>query len=111
MSRIVFWVLIGAVAVITLWAGSAALIFRLYPHDPTARGTFGDLFGAVNALFSGLAFLGVVVALVIQGEQLRLQQQEIREGQEAQRRDESRAAFLAKLEALNNALDIYGRWI
>lgn len=29
-------------------------------------GTFGDTFGALNALFSGLAFAGVIVTILIQ---------------------------------------------
>jgi len=43
------------------------------------RGQFGDMFGAVNALFSGLAFAGVIIALVYQRRELELQRQELRE--------------------------------
>jgi hypothetical protein len=39
-------------------------------------GVVGDAFGAVNALFSGLAFAGVVVALWLQREQMRIQSHE-----------------------------------
>jgi len=42
------------------------------------RGTFGDMFGAVNALFSGLAFGGVIVAIVLQGKELKLQRIELK---------------------------------
>ena len=40
-------------------------------------GQAGDLYGSVNALFSGLAFVGVVVAISLQSEELALQRKEI----------------------------------
>lgn len=43
------------------------------------RGTFGDMFGAVNTLFSGLAFAGVIYAIILQKKELALQRQELEE--------------------------------
>ena len=40
------------------------------------RGAFGDKFGAVNALFSGLAFAGVLSTLILQKESLQLHDEE-----------------------------------
>lgn len=40
--------------------------------ETSERGTFGDLFGASNALFSGLAFAGVALALYLQSKQNRI---------------------------------------
>ena len=40
-------------------------------------GEFGDLFGGTNALFSGLAFVGVVIAILIQSKELELQRKEL----------------------------------
>jgi uncharacterized protein HemX len=37
----------------------------------------GDMFGAVNALFSGLAFGGILYAMYLQKEELKLHKQEI----------------------------------
>jgi hypothetical protein len=37
------------------------------------RGNFGSMFGAANALFSGLALAGVINALYLQRTELRLQ--------------------------------------
>ena len=45
----------------------------------TDRGAFGDKFGAVNALFSGLAFAGLIVTLLYQKEELKLQREELAE--------------------------------
>lgn len=41
------------------------------------RGTFGDMFGAVNTLFSGLAFAGVIYAIYLQSKELELQRMEL----------------------------------
>jgi len=40
------------------------------------RGTFGDMFGAANALFSGLAFAGIIWTILLQRNELRLQREE-----------------------------------
>ena len=47
----------------------------------TKRGLFGDSFGGVNALFSGLAFLGIIIAIILQRQELRLQRQELKNQQ------------------------------
>lgn len=52
-------------------------IIRAKISSPEERGTFGDMFGAVGALFSGLAFAGVIVTMLQQKEELELQRQEI----------------------------------
>ncbi len=46
-------------------------------HLAGLRGTFGDMFGAANALFSALAFACVFYALLLQREDLRLQQEQL----------------------------------
>lgn len=38
-----------------------------------ARGVFGDQFGSVNALFSGLAFTGLIVSLLLQRREISAQ--------------------------------------
>lgn len=62
--------------VLAVWAGAGFTIFLLLPNW-SDRGQFGDLFGAVNALFSGLAFAGLYWALHLQSEQLDLQRTEL----------------------------------
>jgi len=58
--------------VIFLWGGS-----WYWLYDFKERGTFGDMFGAVNALFSGLAFGGVIYAILLQREDLERQKEEV----------------------------------
>ena len=48
-----------------------------YLDDWNSRGTFGDLFGAVNALFSGLAFAGLLYTINLSKKDLEIQRQEI----------------------------------
>ncbi len=47
------------------------------PNDK--RGTFGDMFGSVNALYSGLAFAGIIFTILLQRKELRYQRQELTE--------------------------------
>jgi len=62
--------------VISIWIGSAILIFYLIPNW-SDRGTFGDMFGAVNALFSGLAFVALIYTIILQREEISLNRKEI----------------------------------
>lgn len=66
-----FIFLLGGVIAIWVISGIA-----LYP-DVANRGTFGDMFGAVNSLFSGLAFASLVYTILLQRKELQLQRQEL----------------------------------
>lgn len=46
------------------------------------RGQFGDKFGAVNSLFSGLAFAGIIFTIFLQKRELTLQRQELKDTRE-----------------------------
>jgi hypothetical protein len=59
-------------------------IWLIYPvvmiyliKDPAERGQFGDTFGALNTLFSGLAFVAVIYTMYLQGLQLDLQRRDL----------------------------------
>lgn len=95
--------------------------FSIYYFLPTwsDRGTFGDMFGAVNTLFSGLAFAGIIYAIILQQRELKLQKEELEltrreltRSADAQEKSEKalqaqvRAAELsAKLTAINHLLE------
>ena len=64
--------------IIFLWGMSIIVLFWLFP-DIGVRGQFGDTFGAVNALFAGLAFAGIIFAIILQKKELELQRQELKE--------------------------------
>lgn len=61
-----------AVFIIVAWLAWWVLVSKSYDDMPS-RGQVGDLFGGVNALFSGLALAGVVTAVVLQSHELGLQ--------------------------------------
>lgn len=48
-----------------------------YFSDWTKSGTFGDTYGALNALFSGLALAGVIITILIQKQELQNQRVEL----------------------------------
>lgn len=85
-------VVIGAL-IINFYAGN--LFFDTWAE----RGQFGDLFGSVNALFAGLAFAGLIYAILLQRQELGLQREELR----LQRREmvASREQLAAQAEAQN----------
>jgi hypothetical protein len=62
------------VAVILVWVAGG-----WFARTQTDPGVFGDMFGAVNALFSGLAFAGVIYAILLQRKELELQREELRQ--------------------------------
>jgi hypothetical protein len=63
-------------------------------------GTYGDLFGMLNCLFTGFAFVGAGYAVVLQNRQLRHQQKEIDEA----RVDREKAAAWEHRSAMLSAI-------
>ena len=97
--------LIAALIVISLWLICFWLGITFLP-DWATRGQFGDLFGAVNALFSGLAFSGLIYAIFLQRKELSLQRQELRLQREEM--EKSRAALSQQAEAQIAAIEVSG---
>ena len=62
--------------VIVLWILAIIVLPLCFPNI-AKRGQFGDSFGVVNALFSGLAFAGVIWTILLQREELKLQRKEL----------------------------------
>lgn len=50
--------------------------------DQELQGVFGDKFGAVNALFSALAFAGIIFTIILQKKELKLQREELSDTRE-----------------------------
>ena len=80
-SRLWIWIVVAIIGVLAAWGLSWWLIHKNIDCS-TERGTFGDMFGAVNALFSGLAFAGLIVTLLYQKEELKLQREELAQTRE-----------------------------
>jgi len=105
-EKIALWIYIAPTAIVViLWALSWYLIVSnnsLKGWDQ--RGTFGDMFGAVNALFSGLAFVGIIITIYLQSKELTLQRRELEftrdelRGQKEQLEIQNKTLILQKFE-------------
>lgn len=78
------------------------------------RGIFGDMFGAINTLFSGLAFAGVIYAIFLQSEELALQRTELQltrdelaKSTAAQSEQAQALLESAKINALSSQLSMF----
>lgn len=68
------WKYIGGICLIIFINSIVYFIFK----DATSAGTFGDIFGLSNALFSGFALAGIIYTILLQQEDLNLQRKELR---------------------------------
>ena len=75
MAKYIPIIIIASVFALLIVGGQ---IVFLMGSNWTERGTIGDSFGMTNALFSGLAFAGVVYAILLQRQELALQREELR---------------------------------
>jgi len=64
------------ILVLLIWV-LATLLIIFGIDNWSERAAFGDSFGAINALFSGLAFAGLIYTIVLQKKDLELQRNEI----------------------------------
>lgn len=69
--------IIIAISGVFIIYGLSWISIAIFVDGWSDRGTFGDMFGAVNALFSGLAFAGIIVTLVLQIQELGHQREEL----------------------------------
>ncbi|MEI6514324.1 MAG: hypothetical protein WCO51_13780 [bacterium] len=113
---------VGGVIVFVLWC-IAGLLSWYFIDDAAKRGQFGDSFGSINALFTGLAFAGVIVTIILQRRELSLQRQELeltrvelRRSAEAQELSnielmrQSQIQYLStKLAAITALVEMYSR--
>lgn len=66
------WLFVAAIAVLCLWGGSWGMVNHFIEGEGV--GLFGDSFGAVNALFTGLALAGLVYTIIQQEHEIKLTQ-------------------------------------
>ena len=71
---VMHFVLVSVLIIVVVQVGFGIVSWRLLGDN---AGTLGDMFGALNTSFSGLAFAGVIYAIVLQSEELKLQRQEL----------------------------------
>jgi len=85
--------------VIGLWIASWIFIDLTYSEN--TRGTFGDKFGFVNSLFSGLALAGIIYSIYLQQTELSLQRKELKETKEEFRDQNFQTTFFNLLKSQN----------
>lgn len=67
--------------ILLIWVLSLIVLRWKYPAI-SLRGPFGDSFGAINSIFSGLALAGIIYTIFLQKKELSLQRQELRDTRE-----------------------------
>ena len=80
-----------------LWAISGWWINNYYGGNTDLRGTFGDMFGAVNALFSGAALAGIIYSIILQRKELKETREELRRAAKAHEESVKLSAYTAML--------------
>ena len=77
-ANTVIWVIAIAVAIVVgiIWWTLPKYLSGSYTAI-SEKGSFGDMFGSVNALFTALAFVGLIVTILIQRKELQLQRHEL----------------------------------
>lgn len=99
---------VGAAIVLMAWLVILVITLVMFftACDATAArwGQFGDAFGTVNALFSGLALLGVVYAILLQREDIEIQRLDLKASVEAQQQAAIAQTSQARIAALSAAL-------
>lgn len=66
-------IIIG-ILIIAMWVAT-----YFYLIDNENKGVIGDMFGSINALFSGLALAGIILTILLQRNELKLQREELKQ--------------------------------
>lgn len=103
-SRQWLWLFAGALVVSIVVTGLYGFAVYYAFETPTDRGTFGDMFGGINAVFAGLGFFGVIYAIWQQQKQIAMQKQDLDLALQESRK--SAEAQKASAEALEKQLQI-----
>lgn len=82
------WILLATVIIIIVgWLLTPKIVFHLIETSkPIDIGQFGDLYGTINALFSGLAFALLIYTARMQSIELELQREELSKSTKAQKK-------------------------
>lgn len=88
---------LSVLLVVLIWAGFAVLP-RFTGKGVAKTGPWGDTFGGLTALFSGLAMLGAAYAVILQNQQLEETRQELRD--DAKARENTDALIERQAQAL-----------
>lgn len=99
----VIYIFVTVISVIAIY--SLMIIYFSYPiKDFTVKkaALFGESFGLINALFTGLAFAGVIITLIFQNKQIKQQQNDINNSQEIQKKQNFETTFFNLIKLHND---------
>jgi hypothetical protein len=74
--EIVTAIIVGLI-IVAIWIFTPFVVHKHF-EDWGKSGQFGDVFGSVNALFSGLAFVALIYTIHLQRQELALQRTELK---------------------------------
>ena len=97
-------IFLGTSLVFVVWIFSAIIIHYCF-SSPEDRGTFGDMFGAINSLFSGLALFGIIISILIQQNELNLQRKELKDTRLEFKTNRITTIMFKQLDYLNSIID------
>lgn len=67
-----------SIGIFSAWLFGTLCVRFIFFEDWSKSGPMGDTFGAVNSLFTGFAFAGLIVTIVLQQKGLEVQQKDMR---------------------------------
>jgi len=97
------------VVILVAWYFSITFVTGIF-GEPKTLSESGDMFGGVNALFSGLALAGVIYAVILQTVDVKTNQKNLEKSIEANRVSSELVALAALIQEGNSALERYDRW-
>ena len=105
-----FWASIAGFALISLviiflWVSNFLLMPIIFSDDlggTSSAGAAGDMFGGLTALFSGLAFAGLITTLFMQRRELEYQRRELSQTREVFQIQRFENTFFGLLKLLND---------
>ncbi len=71
------------VTAVVIWIAAAVTVYYCLPTWEI-RAQFGEMFGAVSALFSALAFAGIIYAVILQRQDLSMQREQMEDSRKQQ---------------------------
>ncbi|NOQ94139.1 MAG: hypothetical protein GQ547_05830 [Methylophaga sp.] len=81
------------------------IIFCIVESTINETAAFGDSFGALTSLFSGLAFSGLILTILLQREDLNLQRQELSETRNEMKLQNFETTFFQMLRLHNSIVE------
>lgn len=108
-SRITIALFFGIVSVVLLWVYLPAYMLTEHNGNLGDAGSHGDIYGAVNALFTALAFAFLIYTSLMQREELRLQRKDLKLTREELKKTADAQKELVQLTKEAHEFQIYIR--